>query len=166
MIKKQMYDEYRNSLLNIARLTRNDNSILIDFKIVGNNCDNTVYYIQRDGTKDLLKEQNFELCDSFYIEFLEKFILEYYDNMDVMFNDNIDINEDELYTYRVITEQNDMLSVDGISLDYAKRLMKLVNKSRDNIIFDNNKAIVTWNIAAILISGIGLSFIILSVLLS
>lgn len=166
MIKKDIYEEYKNSLLNVARLTHKDNSILIDFKVVGSDCYNSVYYIQRDGTKDLLKEENFLVDDAFYGEFLENLINEYYSNMKIAFNDSIDINEDGLYTYRIVTEDNDMLSVDGISLERAKSLMSLVNRSSDNNIFLNDKALATWNITMFLVSGIGLSFILLSLILS
>lgn len=166
MIKSGTYEEYKNSLLNVARLTHKDNSILIDFKIVGSNCYNSVYYIQRDGTKDLLKEENFFVDDVFYSEFLEKLIGEYYSNMKIAFNDSIDINEDGLYTYRIITDDNDMLSVDGISLERAKGFMKLVKENSDNNIFYNDKALATWNITMILVGGIGLSFILLSLILS
>lgn len=163
MLNKEKYEEYKNSLLNIARLTHKDNSILIDFSIVGNECFNNVNYIQRDGTKDLLEKESFVVDDDFYDEFLEKFICEYYSNMDIAFNDSIDINEDGLYTYRVITEDNDMLSVDGISLEYAKHLMRMINKK--NNILDNEKALATWNITTFLVCGIGLSFIFLSLIL-
>lgn len=163
MIIKDKYEEYKNSLLNAARLTHKDNSILIDFNIVGGECFNNVSYIQRDGTKDLLEKETFVVDKDFYNDFLEKLICEYYNNMDVAFNDSIDINEDGLYTYRVITEDNDMLSVDGISLEYAKKLMNLINKEEN--ILDNEKALATWNITMILVFGIGLSFIFLSLLL-
>lgn len=166
MIKKGTYEEYKNSLLNIARLTHKDNSILIDFKIVGSNCYSSVYYIQRDGTKDLFKEESFLVNEEFYSEFLERLINEYYNNMEIAFNDSIDINDDGLYTYRLVTDDNDMLSVDGISLEYAKSLMRLVNRNSDNSIFNNDKALATWNIAMFLVSGIGLSFILLSLILS
>lgn len=165
MVKKDTYEEYKNSLLNIARLTHKDNSILINFEVVGTTCYNRVYYIQRDGSKDLLKEEVFNVDEMFYQEFLEKFINEYYGNMDIAFSDNINMNEDDLYTYRVVTEDNDMLSVDGISLEYAKSLMKLVNIDSNNNVLENEKALATWNITAILICGISLSFMILSLIL-
>lgn len=163
MIKVDKYAEYRNSLLNIARLTHKDNSILIDFSIVGDKCFNEVSYIQRDGTKDLLEKETFDADKYFYDDFLEKFICDFYTKMAVAFEDSIDINEDGLYTYRIITEDNDMLSVDGISLEYAKHLMDITNK--DINILDNDKALATWNITMFLVVCIGLSFILLSLIL-
>ena len=56
-----------------------------------------------------------------------------------------------------------MLSVDGISLEYAKHLMDITNK--DINILDNDKALATWNITMFLVVGIGLSFILLSLIL-
>lgn len=161
MINKEMYDEYCESLLNIARLTTKENSVLISFNVDGDNCTNVVSFIQQDGTKDVLKDSTFVCDDDFYKDFLEKFIIEYSKTMVIAFNDSIDMNADGKYTYRVVTEDNDMLSVDGISLDYANYLMGLCKKKElDDVDISNNEDGVTTAVATfILVMGIGLSLL-------
>ena len=111
MIEKNKFEEYYGSLLNIAQLTNKENSILINFSVEGDSCKNVVSFIQQDGTKDILKDSAFVCDDDFYKYFLEKFVVAYCNNMVVAFNDSIDMNSDGKYTYRVITDDNDMLSI-------------------------------------------------------
>ena len=159
MIDKYKYDEYIESLLNIARLTTKENSVLINFNIKDDVCSNVVSFIQQDGTKDILKDSEFVCDDEFYSQFLEKFLIQYYNTMVVAFSDSIDINADGKYTYRVITEDNDMLAIDGISLDYANYLINLISKrqvvSHQDIATDES-GVGTAMASFILVVGIGL----------
>lgn len=169
MIDKIKYDEYRESLLNIARLTTKENSILINFEVKGEMCSSVVSFIQQDGTKDVLKDSEFVCDDEFYKDFLEKFVKEYSETMVVAFNDSIDLNSDGKYTYRVITDDNDMMSINGISLDYANYLMGLTKKKQDVVeedIIDNENGVTTALATFILVGGIGLAFLVMVLLLS
>lgn len=176
MVNREKYGEYRESLLNIARLTKKNNSILINFRVDGDNCYNVVSYIQQDGTKDILKDSVFVCDDEFYKDFLEKFVIEYCSNMVVAFNDSIDMNTDGKYTYRVVTDDNDMLSIDDISLDYANYLMSLSKKvivdasinnddDIDNSVVDQ-KGITTVLTTFLLVGLISISFLITFLILS
>lgn len=141
MINKENYEEYIESLLNAARLTKKENSVLINFKVEDETCTNTVDFIQQDGTKDTFKNSTFMCDDTFYKEFLEKFVVAYSKNMVVAFNDNININSNGKYTYRVITDDNDMMSIDGITLEYANYLAELTKKEvqvKDDIVTNEN----------------------------
>lgn len=168
MIDKIKYDEYRESLLNIARLTTKENSILINFEVSGETCSNVVSFIQQDGTKDVLKDSEFVCDEDFYKDFLEKFIREYSETMVVAFNDSVDLNADGKYTYRVITEDNDMMSINGISLDYANYLMGLIKKKIEVVedITENESGVTTALATFILVGGIGLAFLVMVLLLS
>lgn len=169
MIDKIKYEEYLESLLNIARLTNKENSVLINFEIKGDSCSNVVSFIQQDGTKDVLKDSEFVCDEDFYKDFLEKFVKEYSDTMVVAFNDSIDLNADGKYTYRVITEDNDLMSINGISLDYANYLMSLTKKKTSVVedeILTNENGITTALATFILVGGIGLSFLVMALLLS
>ena len=169
MVDKIKYEEYRESLLNIARLTNKSNSVLINFDIKGDICSNVVSFIQQDGTKDILKDSQFVCDDEFYKDFLEMFIKDYYNNMVVAFNDSIDMNADGKYTYRVITDDNDMMSIDGISLDYANYLMSITKKKNEVVetdLSENEDGVTTAIASLIIIGGIGLSFLVMVLLLS
>ena len=169
MINKNNYDEYRESLLNISRLTNKENSILINFSVKDDTCSNVVSFIQQDGTKDVLKDSMFECDDEFYKDFLEKFIVDYYNTMVIAFNDRVDMNADGKCTYRVITDDNDMMSIEGISLDYANYLMGLTKKKQDVVeedIIENENGVTTALATFILVGGIGLAFLVMVLLLS
>lgn len=168
MINKEKYDGYIESLLNAARLTTKENSVLINFNIEEEVCTNTVEFIQQDGTKDTLKKASFICDDEFYKEFLEKFVLAYYNSMVVVVSDSIDMNADNKYTYRIITDDNDLMSIDGITLEYANYLMKLVKTDEERTkktLTTNEKGNVTFLYTLFLISAIGMVIIATALLL-
>ena len=168
MINKNNYDEYRESLLNISRLTNKENSILINFSVKDDTCSNVVSFIQQDGTKDVLKDSMFECDDEFYKELLEKFVVDYCNAMVIAFNDRVDINSDGKCTYRVITDDNDMMSIEGISLDYANYLMSISKRKKEVVeeVIENDHGVTTALASLIIIGGIGLSFLLMVLLLS
>lgn len=168
MIEKEKYEEYCESLLNIARLTNKENSILINFDIQGITCRNVASFIQLDGTKDVLKDSTFDCDDEFYKDFLEVFVRLYCSNMVVAFNDSVNLNADGKYTYRVITEDNDMLAINGISHDYANYLLNMNKKVSDEVvdIIDNEDGVTNTLSALILVCGIGLALMIMYLLVS
>ena len=168
MIDKEKYEEYCESLLSIARLTNKENSILMNFDIEGVTCRNVVSFIQQDGTKDVLKDVTFDADDEFYKDFLEEFVKMYCSNMVVAFNDSINLNADGKYTYRVITDDNDMLSINGISHDYANYLLNMTKKvyDEDEDLLDNEDGITNTLSALILVCGIGLVLMIMILLVS
>lgn len=169
MIRKEKYDEYIESLLNAARLTKKENSVLINFEVEDEICINKVEFIQQNGTKDTFKKATFVADDTFYKEFLEKFVVAYYKNMAIAFNDSIDMNADGKYTYRVITEDNDMMSIDGITLEYANYLMGLTKKPESNEeenAITNEQGNISFLYTVILISLIGMAMMATALLLS
>ena len=169
MIRKEKYDEYIESLLNVARLTKKENSVLINFEVEDEICINKVEFIQQNGTKDTFKKATFVADDTFYKEFLEKFVVAYYKNMAIAFNDSIDMNADGKYTYRVITEDNDMMSIDGITLEYANYLMGLTKKPESNEeenAITNEQGNISFLYTVILISLIGMAMMATALLLS
>lgn len=168
MIDKEKYEEYCESLLSIARLTNKENSILMNFDIEGVACRNVVSFIQQDGTKDVLKDVTFDADDEFYKDFLEEFVKMYCSNMVVAFNDSINLNADGKYTYRVVTDDNDMLSINGISHDYANYLLNMTKKvyDEDEDLLDNEDGITNTLSALILVCGIGLVLMIMFLLVS
>lgn len=169
MIDKIKYEEYIESLLNIARLTNKANSILINFDIKDDICRNVVSFVQQDGTKDILKDSEFVCDDDFYKLFLEVFIKEYYKNMVVAFSDSIILDSEGKYTYRVVTDDNDMLSINGISYDYANYLVNLNKNSQqedDNDVMEDESGVATSLATFILVGGIGMAFLVMVLLLS
>ena len=170
-ITEEKYEDYISSLLNIARLTNKENSVLISFVVDNDKSNNVVNFIQQDGTRDQLKNSVFSNDEKFYKDFLEKFVVDYSNNMEVVLTDKIDMNDDGKYTYRIITDDNDMLSIDGITLEYANYLVSLIKKENQEISRDINEinkesGIATTLISFILVVGIGISFLILSLFIS
>ena len=127
------YDKYLCKVLDVARLTTKDNSVLISFSIKDEKCSSKVELLEQDGTKGLEMSVNFACTESFYTNFLEKLVVEYFDIANVVVTDIIDINDDGRYTFRMLGEENDLFSIDGISDNYAKKLKKLVSDDKKSV---------------------------------
>ena len=166
MVKKKYYDGYVRSLINASRLTNKENSVLINFDFIDDHCINIVEFVQQNETF---------ACDDEFYRLLEKFVVEYYKNMVIAFDDNIDMMSEGKYTYRVVTEDNDMMCINNITLQYANYLRDLV-ANRDNfddkeeiveeVTIEDEKGNITFITTLFLFVAIFLSFIIMTLLLS
>ena len=95
--------------------------------------------------------------------------------MVIAFDDNIDMMSEGKYTYRVVTEDNDMMCINNITLQYANYLRDLV-ANRDNfddkeeiveeVTIEDEKGNITFITTLFLFVAIFLSFIIMTLLLS
>lgn len=129
------YDEYLEKVMEIASLSSKDNSILVTFNIEDNKCLSKVELLEQNGDRGALKSVSFACTDSFYTTFLEKLVVKYAISGKVILTDIIDIDGDNQFTFRMVGEDNDLFSVDGISKDYALKLKSLV----DNYVAEDGK---------------------------
>lgn len=138
------YDEYLEKVLEVARLTTKDNSILIGFTIEDGKCNSKVELLEQNGDRGAVKSVNFAYTETFKTNFLERLVVEYIKTTNVILSDIIDIDGDNQFTFRMVSESNDMFTIDGISKEYALKLKSLVeeNVSTDNkqLVKSNNEA--------------------------
>lgn len=123
------YEEYLEKVLEIARLTTKDNSILISFTVEDGKCSSKVELLEQNGDRGALKSVNFACTDNFKTNFLEKLVVEYAKTTNVILSDIIDIDGDNQFTFRMVSESNDLFSIDGISKEYALKLKSIVEES-------------------------------------
>lgn len=154
------YDKYLCKILDVARLTTKDNSVLISFSINDSKCNSKVELLEQDGTKSIEMNVNFACTESFYDNFLEKLVLEYSDIVSVVVTDIIDIDGDNLFTFRMVGESNDLFSVDGISSNYAKKLKEIVTEGKD-IALNKEKTLIKTTDEAGISNTFGLLILVL-----
>lgn len=124
------YSEYQESLLKFSNLTTKENSILINFDITSSTVKNSVKTIQQNGHQEKLKDSEFEFDNLFKSDLLEPFIFNFAKNP----NNKVvitDLGEDaklNKFNYRMITENNDMVTINGLDKDYANYIADEVTK--------------------------------------
>jgi hypothetical protein len=90
--------------------------------------------ISQNGDREEFSDAIFKCDENFYKNFLDVLVRKFIDNNKITVKDVVNLDEDSLVTFRLITENNDLLSIDGLSLEHAKHLSSLKDKD-DNITF-------------------------------
>ena len=125
------YEEYIDRIVNIFRLSSKKSSILFDMKIQNYQAKIRLSLLNQNGERD--KYQDVVLnCDySFYHDFLKKLVQKIYDTGDIATRDIVHLSDGDLVTFRMITTNNDLFSVDGLNEDDAKSLIQLCPEKKE-----------------------------------
>ncbi len=129
------YDNYIKKVLEVASLSTKENSVLIGLTIDDGKCRSTVEMIEQNGNRGVGKSISFACTDNFYRNFLERLVVEYSKVTNTVVADIVDVDGDDQFTFRMVSENNDMFTVDGISKDYARKLKEKVENPECNKVF-------------------------------
>ena len=68
-------------------------------------------------------------------------VVEYFDTTNTVVADIVDVDGDDQFTFRMVSENNDMFTVDGISKDYARKLKdKVENREKEKVYVKSSEA--------------------------
>lgn len=135
------YDGYIKKVLDVACLSTKENSVLIGLTIEDGRCRCTVELLEQNGKKSIGRSVAFSCTDSFYTNFLERLVVEYSDTTNTVVADIVDVDGDDQFTFRMVSENNDMFTVDGISKEYAKKLKdKVENREKEKSYVKSSEA--------------------------
>lgn len=135
------YDDYIKKILEVACLSTKENSVLIGLTIDDGRCRSTVELLEQNGNRCIGRSVAFSCTDSFYTNFLERLVVEYSEVSNTVVTDIVDVDGDSQFTFRMVSDNNDMFTVDGISKDYAKKLKeKVENKESQKTLVKNSEA--------------------------
>ena len=121
-----MYLEYIDNLVDIAKLTTKDNSIMFNFKISNNVCLCKIDIVGYDGDEKKFEDVEFECNESFYREFLPLLVKKLYENSIIILKDIVNLDGDNFVALRMITEYNDLFTIDGLENKMAEDLLKVL----------------------------------------
>ena len=122
-MQKEIYLDYIENLVDISKLTTKENSIMFNFKIDNDKCLNEITVIDQKGAKKEFDDLIFKCNELFYDFFLPKLIKELYHNNNIVVSDIVNLDGDEYVAVRLITEFNDLFSVDGLTKEKAVELL-------------------------------------------
>lgn len=124
-INQSNYDDYIEKVLNIYRLSNKENSILFDIKIDNLKCFCKLSIIGIDGTSKEFNDVTFDFDTDFFKDFICNLVVKFNNDVRVKVKDIVNLDDNSLVTYRMITENNDLFSIDGLSKDDALKLKEL-----------------------------------------
>lgn len=164
-LNEDSYGEYIEKIINIFRLSSKESSILLDLKIKDYKCVIKLSIVGQNGEKEEFCDTTLKCDEVFYKEFLDVLIEEFTCNVAVTTKDIVDLDDDpSLVTFRLITVNNDLFSIDGLTIEHAKYLFSLVEREKkDRYLADtrNSAGIANANIFLLVIVMVILIFIII-----
>ena len=131
------FDEYIRDVIEISTQSNKDNSIHYGFEMRKDFITNRISLVDnKSGKMELLKEV--------MSHFLSPFLYQFIDNNVIVSHNVVDLNNDNLLTYRFLTDTNDLLSINGLTFEDTSYISDLVedldmNHSDEGKIFTLSK---------------------------
>ena len=141
----------------ISKISDRDNSILFDFSKRDDSMVSRISILENNGTgKEELSTAKFDITNKFQ-SFITPVLDEFIKGNEIALNDFVDVNGDNIVTYRLITYNNDQLTVDGLTFDdgfFIKNYVdskNLKNNDSPKTLTLNNKGMMsTYRLIAII----------------
>ena len=125
---KEDYQNYLDKIANVFRISDKRSSIIYDIKIKDYQALAKLSIVNMEGEKkefqDVLLDCDQDFSSSFLIPLVEKIC----EIVDVQTKDIVNLTENDLVTFRIITNNNDLFTIDGLSPDDANNLLLLSQK--------------------------------------
>lgn len=126
-----IYDEYIDKIISIFKLSVKESSIIFNMKINDSESIIKLSIVNQDGNREEFTDTNFKCDDKFYKNFLDLLVEKFVKNICVVSKDIVNLDGDSFLTLRLITENNDLFIIDGLSDDNANHLISIC--CRENI---------------------------------
>ena len=131
-LNNKNYDQYIDNTVNIFKLSSKESSILFSAKIENNNCLINLSIVNQDGKVKKFRDVIFECDDKFYSNFIDKLVDKTINECNIISFDLVNLDRDEFSTFRMIMENNDLFTIDGLTKERASHLLNLCeSKSED-----------------------------------
>jgi len=147
-LSKDNYNEYIERIYNIFRLSNKNSSIILRIKIDENKCVIELKYIDdRNGNMQEFSDVSFKYNDISYKDFLVSLIKRLNDNEEFIINDIVNLDKDQYLTFRLVSSNNDLITIDGLTeeqANYLKQVFVEDEKKELNLITNNNGMANIW----------------------
>ena len=139
-LNEDSYEEYVDKIINIFRLSSKQSSILFSVVIKDYEASIKLSIVNTEGEREEFQDVVLNCDISFYNKFLNSLITRINNNCNIVVKDIIPSSEVDLFTFRMITNNNDLFTIDGLNEDDANNMLILVeNKEEKKIEVTNNQ---------------------------
>ena len=126
------YKNYIEKILNIFRLSSKNSSILFELKIENYKAIIKLSIVSLDGEREDFQDFVTECDTSFYHKLLIPLIRKIAETIPISTRDIIKLSDDALSTFRMISKNNDLFTIDGLSDADAKGLLSIFDEEEKN----------------------------------
>lgn len=133
-----MYKDIIDKIISFSNESNKENSIIYRISLKEKNILCNISLVDINGNKKQLMNQNIKLENKFY-NFINPMLKSFIDNNEIILNDFVDMNGDNIVTYRLITSNNDQLTIDGLTFEDSSYIKDIINNySSNSVSLDNS----------------------------
>lgn len=161
-LTEENYDDYIEKIFNIFRLSSKNSSIILSIDIVDSKCLIKLKIVSQNGDTKEFSDVTFKCNNAFYNDFLDSLIKRLNDDENFIINDIVNLDKDEFMTFRLISSNNDLITIDGLTKEQANHLNKLfeTDEKKEEILINSNGIANVW-IFLLMIVVLVISFILI-----
>ena len=161
-LTEENYDDYIEKIFNIFRLSSKNSSIILSVDIVDSKCLIKLKIVSQNGDTKEFSDVTFKCDNAFYNDFLDSLIKRLNDDENFIINDIVNLDKDEFMTFRLVSSNNDLITIDGLTKEQANHLNKLFETDeKKEVILINNSGIANVWIFLLMIVVLVISFILI-----
>ena len=159
---EENYDEKIKKIFNIFRLSSKNSSIILSVDIVDSKCLIKLKIVSQNGDTKEFSDVTFKCDNAFYNDFLDSLIKRLNDDENFIINDIVNLDKDEFMTFRLVSSNNDLITIDGLTKEQANHLNKLfeTDEKKEEILINNSGIANVW-IFLLMIVVLVISFILI-----
>ena len=157
-----MLQPLKEKIFNIFRLSSKNSSIILSVDIVDSKCLIKLKIVSQNGDTKEFSDVTFKCDNAFYNDFLDSLIKRLNDDENFIINDIVNLDKDEFMTFRLVSSNNDLITIDGLTKEQANHLNKLfeTDEKKEEILINNSGIANVW-IFLLMIVVLVISFILI-----
>ena len=161
-LTEENYDDYIEKIFNIFRLSSKNSSIILSVDIVDSKCLIKLKIVSQNGDTKEFSDVTFKCDNAFYNDFLDSLIKRLNDDENFIRNYIVNLEKDEFMTFRLVSSNNDLITIDGLTKEQANHLNKLfeTDEKKEEILINNSGIANVW-IFLLMIVVLVISFILI-----
>lgn len=116
--------DFIHQIMDIFRLSNYQKYILFSLKVEKDDCIIRMSILNHDGVNQQYENIHMNASDSYFPSFLVNLVQAFREHCDIIREDIVNLDQDSFVALRMITEFNDLITLDGLEEDVAKELLK------------------------------------------
>jgi len=123
-ITENNYLEFIEQVMNIFRLSNYNKYILFSLKIENDECSIQLSVLNNEGNSQKYDVIKMDINNQYFYPFLRELVFRFHEQCVITNEDIVNLDGDSFVAYRMITEFNDLITIDGLTEEVAKEFLK------------------------------------------